>query len=120
MIKKKNTKERNQSEWFYLILKECVQSGTLTTAIIDNKYKLSEDSIYYRELEKFNFISVNRDGGNIIELLPQGFSTYLSISSQKQSAELAKKATNKSTWALLISILSFIASIVFNIISMSK
>ena len=111
---------RNQPDVYYKILKECVDNPMTNTAQISIKLDISESDSGFRQLEVLNFITINRTGGNMIELSPQGFSTYLSISSQKQSSEQAIKAIKFASWAIGISIASFIASIVFNILSLAK
>lgn len=106
----------NQTELQYNILKECVENPTTNTAMISIKLNISESDSAFNQLEALNFITINRTGGNMIELSPQGFSTYLSINSQKQSSEQAIKAINFAKWALWISIASFVVSVIFSIV----
>ena len=108
----------NQSELYYKILKECAENEAMSLDVLYNKYKLSESSIVYKNMEDLKFII--RSNGNKVELLPQGFTTYLAISSQKQSNEQAQKATKYAVWALVISIASCLASIFFSVLSYLK
>jgi hypothetical protein len=108
---------KSQSELHYNILKECVENNKITRSDLSLKLGISEADISLSALAELKFINFS---GNLVELLPQGYSTYLSISSQKQSNEQAQKATKYAVWALCISIASFIASIFFSILSYLK
>lgn len=103
---------KNQPELYYAILKECADKEMITTADLSVKLGISESANTFKYMEDLQFIKRN---GNLVELLPQGFSTYLAISSQKQASEQTLKAINLAKWALWISIASFIASIFFSI-----
>jgi len=111
-------KKRIQPDLHYIILKECVSDSITKKADLLIKYGISEYDNAYSVLEKLEFIKI--ESSNVIVLLPQGFSTYLTISSQKQSSEQARKSIKFATWALAISIAWFITSIIFNIITFMK
>jgi hypothetical protein len=113
-MKKKTTENQLASpELYYQILKECVGKEMITTGDLALKFAIREKASTFKYMEELQFIKLN---DNLVELLPHGFSTYLAISSQKQSAENARKSLKFATWALVISAASFIASIVFNIL----
>ena len=113
----------NQSELYYNILKECVGNNKITAGEIAEKLNLiSEDDIALVTLQELKFI---KRTNSFVELLPQGFATYLAISSQKQSNEQAQKATeqaikaiNYAKYALCISIVSFVVSVIFSILQL--
>jgi len=113
---------KNQSELYYDILKECAENEAMPMDVLCNKYELSECSIVYKNMEDLNFIF--RSNGQV-KLLPQGFATYLAISSQKQSNEQAQQATeqaikaiNYAKYALCISIVTFVVSVIFSILQL--
>ena len=109
---------KSQSEIHFTILKECVENNKITGGVLAKKLGLiSEDDISIVTLEELKFIK--RTNG-LVELLPQGYSTYLSISSQKQSSEQASRATYIAIYAIIISTASFIANIIFNILAHTK
>jgi hypothetical protein len=110
---KKRKQEINLSDLYYKILMECVKDIPTTSSQISEKLGISEHNSAFTNLHNLEFIRFNHQSF-VIELLPQGFSTYLSISSQKKSSEQARKATKFATWALVISSASFIANIIFN------
>lgn len=120
MKQKKSNSERNQAELYYKILKECVENPISSKSVVALKLGISESDSTFYTLNKLDFIEYDVVAGGIIELLPQGFNAYMSISAQKQSALQAKKAIIFATCALIISIASFIASIIFNIIAINK
>ncbi len=116
---------RNQAELHYNILKECAEKDIVTTGDFKAKFEISQSEGTYKVLEDLNFIKLS--SGDRVELLPQGYAAYLAISSQKQSTEQAQKATLQAikaikyaAWALWISIASFIASLIFSILSCLK
>lgn len=112
--KAKNKTGRNYPELYCKILKECAEQPMCTKSHLAQKFDLSEIDITFKFMNELRFIDVN---SGIVELLPQGFSTYLSIGSQKHSNEQARKATIFAIWAIGISIVSFVASIFFNLLS---
>lgn len=104
----------HQSELFYLILKECIDKSITPKSVIAVKLGIGENDSAFKTLQRLKFIDIHRNATDGIELLPQGFSTYLAIHSQKQSTEQFKKSMKYATIALVISIITFIATIVSN------
>ena len=113
---KNKINQTEHTDLYYQILKECAFDRTVTVAEVSTILGINERHPAYSKLENLGFIKINRNGGNLIDLQPQGFSTYLQISSQKKSAEQAMKSTKIATIAIIISIASFIANIIFNLI----
>lgn len=110
------SKKRNQNgsaEFYYNILEFCLEKRPVSKTEICQKFNLTEGSSAFTHMEELSFLRIINSQ---VELLPQGFSTYLAISSQKQSANQARKAIRFATWALIISIVSFISSIIFSIL----
>ncbi len=114
MKKKKTITSLNQPELYYQVLKECVENDLVSKADLFNKFKITQGNSIYPQLEELNFIKI--EGSDTVKVSSQGFSTYLSISSQKQSAAQARKAIRFASWALFISAASFIANIIYNIL----
>lgn len=113
---KKN--DYKKTDLYYIILKECVENPMIAKHQICEKHGLNEHSPVFYDLEKFNLIEIKTKAANQIELKTEGFNAFLSIGSQRQSERQARKATYFAVWALGISIVSFIASIVFNILAL--
>lgn len=117
MNKKSQTIKENQTDLYYNILKECVENSMIPKHEISKKFGLSEYDSIYADLKRFKYIEFESDNEYMINLTQEGFTAYLTIGSQKQSARHAKKAIYFAVWALGVSIASFMASILFSIIS---
>jgi hypothetical protein len=107
----------SQSELHYNILKECVENKIQNKSDLASKLGISEADISISALTELQFIKCS---DNLVELLPQGYAAYLAISSQKRSSKQARKAIKFASWALGISIVSFIVSTIFSILSYLK
>ncbi|NOQ26562.1 MAG: hypothetical protein GQ564_14480 [Bacteroidales bacterium] len=113
MKNKSKDKNVHRADLYFNILKECVGKCAVISDI-SLKLGISESDSAFSELSDLSFIQFNHTGGSIITLLPQGFSTYLSIASQKQTARQARVATYIAIAALLVSSFSIMASFIFN------
>ena len=114
-MKKKQSK--SQVDIYYHILEGCVGKKFGERALIAEELGINFGDNAFNHLQTLKHINIVTTDNSCIELLPQGFSTYLTLSSQKQSDKQFKKSVQFATWALVVSIISFIISIVFSIIS---
>jgi hypothetical protein len=111
------TNDYSKIDLYYLILKECIGDSMIPRHKVSNKFGISDYDIIFADLKRFNFIEFESNNEYFLKLTPEGFNAYLMIGSQKQSAMQAKKATYFAFAALTVSIASFIASIILNLIS---
>jgi hypothetical protein len=116
---KDDTNYKDIGELYYKILSICAREFNTHQTQIAKELNISHNSSAFSYLEKLGFINIPKESSDFIHITQQGFSTYLVISSQRQSNKQARKATKFASWAIVISIISFITSIIFNIISLN-
>jgi hypothetical protein len=116
---KEYTNYKDLGELYFKILSICARDFYTTQAKIAKELNISHNRSAFSYLEKLGFITILKNSGDSIELTQSGFSTYLAISRQEHSNKQAIKATKFAIWAIVISIISYITSIIFNIISLN-
>ncbi len=108
-FKKYKVEEIEYTDIMYVILKECSENPFVVKETFCNDKNINISSAAFINLSNNGFI---KDHSNVLEVTQQGFTTYLAIRSQKESAELSRKAISYTKWAFFLSALSFIVSII--------